>query len=489
MIPAIMTGGRSFKGAARYYLHDKGADSAERVAWVETVNLPTADPDKAWRMMAHTAMTQDELKAAAGIKATGRKLNAPVFSYSLSWHPTETPSREDMAEAARETLAVLGLEGHQAMIVCHSDEPHAHVHILVNRVSPVNGVAATLSLSKRKLSDWALAYEKKRGTVFVEKRAENAEKRARGEQTYDPRVSRDQFEMKAANDNLTAEFIRAEWKRRAAALFQQERDLNKLQAAEFRELKRFYDAERQRTEDAAKAERLDREVDIRLAYKPRWAELFRQQRDERAKFERRERTPLGTIWNMAQAARELSQGTDRQKRHTREAAESNAFGILFAIASRDQRLYALERRHERQRRELGSSQRLDVRRMEGKLRASTRAALDVLRQGLLKGTNRLRQAHEAQRTAMQDGWARFRKERDKAFGQISNRKKRNKAKMEGIEFKTLQEPTHPSQLKETFKKSATKPKGFGIDADAWVERANKSKRGRNRNRNRTPGGL
>jgi hypothetical protein len=88
---------------------------------------------------------------------------------------------------------------------------------------------------------------------------------------------------------------------------------------------------------------------------------------------------------------------------------------------------------------------------------------------------------------MQDGWSRFRKERDKAFGQISNRKKRNKAKMEGIEFKTLQEPTRPSQLKETFKKSATKPKGFGIDADAWVERANKSKRGRNRNR--TPGGL
>src|SRR5690606_20749918 len=131
-------------------------------------------------------------------------------------------------------------EGHQAMIVCHNDEPHSHVHVLVNRVSPVNGVAATLSLSKRKLSEWALDYERRRGTVFVEKRAENAEKRARGEQTYEPRVSRDQFELKAANDNLSAEFIRAEWKRRAAELFQRERVLHRTQRAEVQAAEQYH---------------------------------------------------------------------------------------------------------------------------------------------------------------------------------------------------------------------------------------------------------
>ena len=48
MVPAITAGGRSFRGAALYYLHDKRRDgeaerfTSDRVAWVETVNLPTA---------------------------------------------------------------------------------------------------------------------------------------------------------------------------------------------------------------------------------------------------------------------------------------------------------------------------------------------------------------------------------------------------------------------------------------------------------------
>lgn len=434
MIPAIMKGGRSFKGAARYYLRDKGAETAGRVAWTETVNLPTADPDKAWRMMAHTAMTQDELKQAAGIKATGRKLNAPVFSYSLSWHPSETPTREEMTEAARETLAVLGLEAHQAMIVCHNDEPHAHVHVLVNRVSPVNGVAATLSLSKRKLSDWALDYERRRGQVFVEKRAENAEKRARGEQTYEPRVSRDQFELKAANDNLTAEFLRAEWKRRTAEMFVRERAMHSTQRAEMRAAEDLHKTERARIFAEAEAALVAAQAAVRARYKPRWAELFKQQRRERHKFERRERTPLGTIWNIAQAAHELTRGTDRQKRNTGEAAEGNAFGVLFAIVSRDQRLLALERRHTRQRRELASAQGFDRRKEEGRLRAGRHTALDVLRRGFLEVVARLRVAHAGQAEALREDWRKFNRKRSKALGQIRDRKQRHASIRDHVEF-------------------------------------------------------
>jgi hypothetical protein len=78
MVPAITAGGRSFKGAALYYLHDKRQIgeavrlTTGRVAWAETVNLPTRDPERAWKIMAHTALAQAHLKAAAGIKATGR---------------------------------------------------------------------------------------------------------------------------------------------------------------------------------------------------------------------------------------------------------------------------------------------------------------------------------------------------------------------------------------------------------------------------------
>ena len=72
MVPAMTEPGRSFKGAVAYYAHDKRQEgeaerlTSDRVAWTHTVNLATDDPERAWRIMAHTAMSQDELKAAAG---------------------------------------------------------------------------------------------------------------------------------------------------------------------------------------------------------------------------------------------------------------------------------------------------------------------------------------------------------------------------------------------------------------------------------------
>src|SRR2546423_9121728 len=107
MVPARTAGGRSFRGAFLYYARDRRRDgeavrfTTDRVAWVETVNLPTADPERAWRIMAHTAIAQAELKAAAGTKATGRKLAKSVFAYSIAWHPGERPAKAEMMEAAR----------------------------------------------------------------------------------------------------------------------------------------------------------------------------------------------------------------------------------------------------------------------------------------------------------------------------------------------------------------------------------------------------
>jgi len=47
MVPKVAKSGASFKGAALYYLHDKQANTNERVAFTQTVNLPTNDPDRA----------------------------------------------------------------------------------------------------------------------------------------------------------------------------------------------------------------------------------------------------------------------------------------------------------------------------------------------------------------------------------------------------------------------------------------------------------
>lgn len=183
MIPKITTGGRSFKGAFRYYLHDKDQTTRERVAWTHTENLLTDDPDKAWKVMAYTAKEAERLKEASGQKMTGRKLTKPVFAYSLSWHPEQDPDQEHMLTTARKSLDVLGFTEHEIVIIAHRDEPQKHVHVIVNRVHPLTGIAGDTGNSKLKLSDFAHEYELKNGKVYCRQREENQRKRIQGEKT------------------------------------------------------------------------------------------------------------------------------------------------------------------------------------------------------------------------------------------------------------------------------------------------------------------
>jgi hypothetical protein len=181
MIPNVTRGGSSFKGAFQYYLHDKGASTRDRVAWTETENMMTNDPDKAWKIMAYTAKEQDRLKEASGQSRAGRKLEKPVFAFSLAWHPEQNPDKDHMLDTARRAIEMLGLSEHEAVIVAHRDEPQKHVHVIVNRVHPITGIAGDIRNSKLKFSDFALEYEREHGKVYCEQREKNHEKRERGE--------------------------------------------------------------------------------------------------------------------------------------------------------------------------------------------------------------------------------------------------------------------------------------------------------------------
>ena len=66
MVPTETKIGRSFKGALLYYAHDKGALTDERVAFTHTENLPTNDPTLAAKVMAYTAMHNNELRIQSG---------------------------------------------------------------------------------------------------------------------------------------------------------------------------------------------------------------------------------------------------------------------------------------------------------------------------------------------------------------------------------------------------------------------------------------
>lgn len=187
MVPKVAKRGTSFKGALAYYLHDKKQEgeiertTSERVEWTATRGFykDDVDPDLAGRIMAATAMDQQRLKRAAGVKNTGQKSKGAVYAYSIAWHPEEAEklTKNEMLRAADESLREIGAGDRQAVIIAHNDEPQPHVHVIVNLVSAEDGRNLSLHADRNKLSAWGLAYRKERGEEhkYCPKRAERAE--------------------------------------------------------------------------------------------------------------------------------------------------------------------------------------------------------------------------------------------------------------------------------------------------------------------------
>jgi Relaxase/Mobilisation nuclease domain len=350
MVPVLTKNGRSFKGAAAYYLHDKRVEgekirtTGDRIAWTETLNLATDDPDRAWKMMAHTAMAQADLKQAAGVKATGRKLTSPVLAYSLSWHPDERPDRPEQMKAARDTLKAMGLENHQALVVCHNDEPHAHIHILVNRVDPETGVAAGLSNSQLKLSQWALEYEQANGKILCPEREENHKRRQKGEQVDAGRTPRAEYEagQGASNDNLKFNFVKTEQRQKDAQLKEAGRQMRSSHGRQWGELNRTYGTVRGRMQESTRRLKDKRTLEIKERAKPWWTALFKQQRLDRQNFEAAERGTLGKLWSMAFVFQSIR----------RQQPDMDVLTLFYTLLSSAQRRAAFDARQEHDRREL-----------------------------------------------------------------------------------------------------------------------------------------
>ena len=184
VVPRIHAAGGSFSGVVAYLTHDAGVpderrpQTSERVGLVELENLPECRPGTAAQIMAGTAREADTLKRLAGVSTRGRKLDKPVYHYSLSWSPEERPGRPEMLEAARGSLKALGMDDRQAIVVEHTDRAHRHVHVVVNRVSPEDGRAASSSNDARTLSRWARTWEREHGGVRCQRRRGPALERA-----------------------------------------------------------------------------------------------------------------------------------------------------------------------------------------------------------------------------------------------------------------------------------------------------------------------
>lgn len=369
MVPKVAGKGRSFKGAGLYYLHDKGALSADRVAFTEAVNLPTRDPDTAIRCMAYTAANQNAIKTAAGGSAKGRKLASPVYAYSLSWSPDEQPTPEQMLQAGRDTLKTLGLSEHEALFVSHNDEPHPHLHVIVNRVHPETGIAAKLSNDHLALSEWAEAYEKRQGRILCEQRVENNERRRQKKEFVKDRRS-----------ESNAEFYR--WRRlRLKESFERDKksrdDLWSLQTQE-------RDALMREKEKAIAAIRPQIREDTRRF----WAATYKAQKQENYKLKLQQATALGRLRTfLKERARDYFR---REQPQTGLLA-----GAFKAVVSGKEQRERLAAKHERERKELAD--KINQLRLEQvrEINATYRKKLDMLKEAQKFSRDQLRDQQTA----------------------------------------------------------------------------------------------
>ena len=381
MVPNVTKGGASFKGAAAYYLHDKEAETAERVAWTETVNLITSDPEK----------------------ATGRKLEKPVYVYSLSWHPDEQPDKATMVEAAKESLKALGVEDRQALIVCHNDEPHPHVHVIINRVSMEDGRAANMRGDHLKLSRWAESWEERHGKIWCETRVQNNDRREQGEFVRGSNnVPRSVFEAiregtKALNDNRdarqAASELMADQQRKAADLMTQGRIMHQHYRDELAGLATDYRRDKAKIVEAGKEGRLQLREQFNVEFRQAKAMLLaRHQKEWRTKVWR-ERSLLGRAWNAYDAGRSA------------ESALGQIGKTLSASVSARSRLAALRQHQSEERQAIFQDFKAEARKRQAELSADIDRRLDDNYKRHLSAQSSTLRRYDAEKSDYADKWA------------------------------------------------------------------------------------
>lgn len=427
MTPKAPEGGRatgkSFKGVFAYLQHDKRADGEavritdERVEWQVFRNLATEQPAAAWRIMMATANQQEALKQAAGGSRAGHKSDQVVFHYSLAWHPDERPglSRAEMLRAADESIRALAGEGYQAAIIAHNDTKHPHVHVVINRVNPETGRMLDIWNYKKRLSKWALAYERERGHIWCQERVENWKRRELGE-TFshgagEPWHKRDEAQpLPPANDNDRRK-IYAQQKAKDAELATAGEAMQKRHRDEWRALSASYQERKARilkTTQLSPAPFREARERIAEQFRPAWRGLYRDQYQEQRAFERRERRLGGKLENAIAAVRHAQAlGRDSSRGFL-----SMAFNFLL---SRKARKDALAQVHTTQKAALKAKQQDAADSAIARLKAVRTKALDAHRESFAAEREALILRQDIERDDLSRQWQDRKEERARAF--------------------------------------------------------------------------
>lgn len=432
MVPNVAGKGNSFRGAALYYLHDKRQEgeavrlTTERVAWSETRNLSTDDPELAWRIMAATALDQDRLKAQAGVKNTGRKSDASVYAYSIAWHPEEKDrlSRAEMVRAANESILAIGAQDLQAIIVAHRDEPHPHVHVLINRVSPRDGRMMGTSNDFKKLDAWALAYRQARGEErkYCPARAEKRDAIQQGLDGADvayvrgarnvPRSMVGDFAAAkvAANDNDAGREL-ARQSALSRKLAQDSRKQRDAHGRQWSDLSASYAAKKAQIVAAARQARDRATAETKEQFRPAWRDLYHRQWKEERAFKERETRLFGKINNALDAVsrrRELDPDNSR-------GFVAAAFNFLTSAKAREE---AFAKRQKLEQRKLASTQKKEIDRSAKVIAGDRTKLLGKARKAFMADREALIVRQDADRSENRAAWKQRGLESKRAFARL-----------------------------------------------------------------------
>jgi Ti-type conjugative transfer relaxase TraA len=173
--------GRGVTGAVNYVfgpgrdpqtgrLKPEPEDGSSRVKWIGGTGFGFEIKTRGDADLARRIMEFDSLNGTT-------QCRMDCVHLSLSWRPGETPSRQQMEEAAHNALASLGMGNAKAIFVAHNDEDYEHIHIIASKINPDTGRAYDLKCSWRTLSRWAEHYEREHGGVISIRRQDMNELR------------------------------------------------------------------------------------------------------------------------------------------------------------------------------------------------------------------------------------------------------------------------------------------------------------------------
>lgn len=431
------SGGHSFKGLHAYCAHDQGSGAtAERVDWTETRNLGTDDPAQAWKVMAATAKSQNELKRAAGIRAGRHAKEGAVMHVVIAFDKDEPRDRDTMIGAADELLSHLGVDPkkmrgkskpkrkqfadeHQVVMYAHNDTENPHIHLMVNTVHPEHGVKLPSSNDQLKAQKWALKFSKRHGTDHkTPAREENAKMREDGEYVKGQRrKSRNVYEQEKAlaqpaNDNGQKEAVQSAQRKKDAALALRGRSMATMHKRALETLIGNHEERKAALGRALKKETNKLKAQIREEYRPKWRDLKKRQQAERRTFDSLETSFFGKASNMAKALK----ATVRDVQDGSTGFITRTFKVLTNAGER--KAY-LERAQQRQRATLGREQAERLKSGAEALTATHSKRMAAVRSNLMQERGQLLKRQEIERARLKEQWKERNAERKAAYKGVS----------------------------------------------------------------------